>query len=92
MSENNFAITEPVKEKKSEEAKEKPLTSFRFTRQRSGAKAVKRRKRKERRRINTVKFANKEQKWIKKITKTRHINQIRRGFDIAKRWRDDKER
>jgi hypothetical protein len=86
MSEANFLISEPV-EKKSEEAKEKPLTSFLFIRQRSGMRAVKRRKRKERRALNKALHANRgARKGMKKFGVS---DQIQRGFDIAKRWRGD---
>jgi len=53
MSENNFAITEPVKE----EAKEEvyiPLTHHRFIRQRKGLKEIKQRKRRERHALNKL--------------------------------------
>lgn len=89
MSEANFLISEPVKEKKSEEAKEKPLTSFLFIRQRSGMRAVKRRKRKERHALNKALHANRgTRKGMKKFGIS---DQIQHGFETAQKWKQDEK-
>ena len=86
MSENNFAITEPVKE---EEAEEEyiPLTHHRFVRQRKGLKEQRQRKRRERHALNKLLHAPRRAK--KNMKKHGVSDKIQRGFDVAKKWKEE---
>lgn len=92
MSKANFLISEPTKEK-SEEAEERPLTSFLFIRQRSGLKAQRQRQKEERRWLKKVRHNQRGKSGRfngNKCNKSQKAsNQIQRGFDIAKRWKSE---
>ena len=88
MNESNFAITEPKKEKEAEE-KYVPLTSKRFVRQKKGLKAVRQRKRRERHALNKLLHAPRKAK--KAMKKQGMTDNVQRGFDTAKRWKDKKD-
>jgi len=88
MSENNFAITEPVKEEETED-EYKPLSSGRFVRQKAGLRMVKQRKRKERHALNKLLHAPRKAK--KAMRKQGMTGNIQRGFNTAKRWKDKRD-
>jgi len=86
MSKNNFATAEPTKK---EEAEDEyiPLTFRRFVRQKAGLRAVRQRKRREKRALNKIVHTPKRAK--KAMKKHGVSDKIQRGFDTAKRWRID---
>jgi len=89
MSENNFAITEPGKEKEAED-EYKPLSSGRFVRQKAGLRMVKQRKRKERQAMNKMLHAPRR---AKKVMKKMGISdKIQHGYNIVEKWKDDNDK
>lgn len=87
MSESNFAITKQLVKKEEAEKEYVPLTFRRLVRQRKGLKEQKQRKRRERHAMNRLLHAPRGAK--KDMKKHGVASKIQRGFDVAKRWREE---
>ena len=89
MSKNNFAITDELQlpEQQKEEPEPEPLTWRRFVRQAAGLRAVKQRKRNEKRAMNKIVHAPRKAK--KAMKKMGISDKIQRGYNIAEKWKND---